>query len=1112
MEIDQVLVVREAERRARRDGGEYLRLVLGDRTGAAPAMVWEDLADAEAVARAGEPVHVRGRYAVHPRFGPQINLRDLAPAQPGSYVPADLLDGPAREAEQMERDLRELRRDGPASPTCARCWSACSARTRRAVGRATATAPAAKYYHQAYRHGLLEHCLGVAQAVSAISATFRDRPRRRRHRRAAARHRQARSLHASEPASAIDLTDAGRLQGEIALGYYRVRRVIEEIEGFPAELPQALLHIILSHHGIARARQPGGAVHARGDARAHGRQPRRAARQLRPPGEGACARPRAGRSFDRAHRRRGLSSPRARRRSAGATGGRAGTRSLRARRPESSQIAERSVRGAAPPHPRLLWLGADGEGHREADPPALADLLPDGRAPAGHGARHQARRRGLQRHERGRVRAALLRRPRRARVAAHPADRREARRRGRRAGELLAAAGELPPAPRSSSPTRSSRRCRPRCSCSTASSPTPSRCGWRCSRSPGDGRARCARPSSARSRSASPRRPAATSSPRAWRRSRRRSSATRRSPSTTTRWSATRSAPARVDPYHLLFQGGQFYLLGYAHEREAMRVFRLSRIRGKVAYATKAEHDFRRPADFDPRAYANLADWQFGESAESPRSAVRADRLAARAPLRPLRRDPRASEEEARELDAPHPAPLGAHGGGGGRAGQPPLPDRLREPAQLVSWVLGLGENARLSSPPELAAELARRVELLERRHLESPLVEGEALAEDEAPAPRAGAGRRAPPPAGCGAGGLARRRGRRGRPPRRGGDPPRALRPPGHAREHPDPGRPRRASGCRSPRSASACRSPTRSCARTSACSTSSTSAAAPTCSTPRSTRRPRATIEVDPEPYSDNFDRPARLLPVEAKALVAAIDLIGEHVPQGSLASRAREDRRRARRGPDGAGPAGRPRRRRRLRRRARDLQGDRRAPAARARLLQGERGRVLPPRGRALRADQRPRGLVRGLLRPRARGRAPLPPRPRSGAPSVSDEHFEPRPEVDPSADVDGWLRTGEVSASRTARVWVSPERARWARESAASSRSGTTARSPSSSASPASTGSCARCSRRRATRPCSSPRTPARRCWPRPRACGPPRRWGEAGRPRSPARFDSAVPLV
>src|ERR1700721_938497 len=47
-------------------------------------------------------------------------------------------------------------------------------------------------------------------------------------------------------------------------------------------------------------------------------------------------------------------------------------------------------------------------------------------------------------------------------------------------------------------------------------------------------------PGRRRSRSASPPQPAATSSPRAWRRSRRRSSATRRSPSTTTRWSAGR--------------------------------------------------------------------------------------------------------------------------------------------------------------------------------------------------------------------------------------------------------------------------------------------------------------------------------------------------------------------------------------------------------------------------------------------------------------------------------------------------------------------------------------------------------------------------------------------
>ena len=48
------------------------------------------------------------------------------------------------------------------------------------------------------------------------------------------------------------------------------------------------------------------------------------------------------------------------------------------------------------------------------------------------------------------------------------------------------------------------------------------------------------------------------------------------------------------------------------------------------------------------------------------------------------------------------------------------------------------------------------------------------------------------------------------------------------------------------------------------------------------------------------------------------------------------------------------------------------------------------------------------------------------------NVTEHKFEPRPEVDPAAEVDGWLRTGEVPASRSARVWVSPERARWARE--------------------------------------------------------------------------------
>jgi proteasome accessory factor C len=46
------------------------------------------------------------------------------------------------------------------------------------------------------------------------------------------------------------------------------------------------------------------------------------------------------------------------------------------------------------------------------------------------------------------------------------------------------------------------------------------------------------------------------------------------------------------------------------------------------------------------------------------------------------------------------------------------------------------------------------------------------------------------------------------------------------------------------------------------------------------------------------------------------------------------------------------------------------------------------------------------------------------------TVLDDSFEPRPGIEP--DIHGWPRTGEVADSRKARVWMMPERARWARE--------------------------------------------------------------------------------
>src|SRR4051812_13620171 len=146
----------------------------------------------------------------------------------------------------------------------------------------------------------------------------------------------------------------------------------------------------------------------------------------------------------------------------------------------------------------------------------------------------------------------------------------------------------------------------------------------------------------------------------------------------------------KVDPYHLLYQGGQFYLLGHSHERDALRVFRLSRMKGKVAYATKAEHDFRRPADFDPRPYAARADWQFGDPQGTAEIWV-SERIA----WLVERHFGRFGTVEHRE------------------DGDIVLRTDYANARQLVAWVLGLGDHAHVLAPDELVDEVARRAALV---------------------------------------------------------------------------------------------------------------------------------------------------------------------------------------------------------------------------------------------------------------------------------------------------------------------------------------------------------------------------------------------------------------
>ena len=251
--VDEVFVVRDRTLRKKRNGEDFLKLSLADCSGSVPAVAWEHALELHGLAEPGTALRVRGRHDISERYGRQLTVETLLPAEEHEYRLVDLMEGPAVSPEQMEADLRRLIATvhnphlarlldslyGPESPV----WQ----RFRRA--------PAAKFYHQAYAHGLLEHTLSVGQAVSAISTSFPGIDRDVAVTGALIHDVGKIEAYSLDP-GVIDLSDEGRLLGEIPLGYYLVRRQIEQLDGFPPELARAVLHIVLSHHGALENGSP----------------------------------------------------------------------------------------------------------------------------------------------------------------------------------------------------------------------------------------------------------------------------------------------------------------------------------------------------------------------------------------------------------------------------------------------------------------------------------------------------------------------------------------------------------------------------------------------------------------------------------------------------------------------------------------------------------------------------------------------------------------------------------------------------------------------------------------------------------------------------------------
>ncbi|HEY5099774.1 MAG TPA: WYL domain-containing protein [Gaiellaceae bacterium] len=92
-------------------------------------------------------------------------------------------------------------------------------------------------------------------------------------------------------------------------------------------------------------------------------------------------------------------------------------------------------------------------------------------------------------------------------------------------------------------------------------------------------------------------------------------------------WSISRDVESErtVNPYALLPDNGVWYVVGQDLDRDDLRTFRVSRIRGEIRFATRRERDFRIPTDFDIEQFRGRPPWQIGDIVGEARIEVPGD-------------------------------------------------------------------------------------------------------------------------------------------------------------------------------------------------------------------------------------------------------------------------------------------------------------------------------------------------------------------------------------------------------------------------------------------------------------------------------------------------------
>lgn len=145
-----------------------------------------------------------------------------------------------------------------------------------------------------------------------------------------------------------------------------------------------------------------------------------------------------------------------------------------------------------------------------------------------------------------------------------------------------------------------------------------------------------------------------------------------------------------LEPYALSLVDGVWYVSGRDVNREAVRQFRISRMRSRLTFATKRDRaDFAVPDDFERRTAGPRAPWQLGELDETARIKLSGEALDAA-----LRAYPQAVERDGEDLIT-----------------------RYSGERQLAGWTLSLG--GEVIAPDSLSERVIEGLEKISASHRE---------------------------------------------------------------------------------------------------------------------------------------------------------------------------------------------------------------------------------------------------------------------------------------------------------------------------------------------------------------------------------------------------------